>query len=196
MSKANILKETVRGYQAISIEDELLQSREIFLTEEVTTETMNELLKQLIYLEREDNTKEITIYINSPGGEVSCGLAIYDYLLLMKSPIRTVCTGTAASMASVLFLAGDKREMFKHTKIMIHDPSYGGGSFAGLKPLQIKEKLDDIMECREIIAGIIAEKTNRSLEEIYAKTERDSYFSAEKAIEFGLATKIIDNLYA
>ena len=89
---ANILKETVRGTDCIKIEDELLSRREIFLTEEVNAETSNELIKQLMYLERQDSGKEITLYINSPGGEVISGLAVYDLISLMKSPVRTVCT--------------------------------------------------------------------------------------------------------
>lgn len=188
---ANILKETVRGTDCIKIEDELLSRREIFLTEEVNPETSNELIKQLMYLERQDSGKEITLYINSPGGEVISGLAVYDLISLMKSPVRTVCTGTAASMGAILFLAGKKREMLPHTRLMIHDPSFGGGSIGGKKSHELRHELEKLDEVREALAKIIAEKTGRPLEEIYDVTSDDTFYSAEEAITFGLATGIM-----
>lgn len=188
---ANILKETVRGTDCIKIEDELLSRREIFLTEEVNAETSNELIKQLMYLERQDSGKEITLYINSPGGEVISGLAVYDLISLMKSPVRTVCTGTAASMAAILFLAGEKREMLPHTRLMIHDPSFGGGSIGGKKSHELRHELEKLDEVRAALAKIIAEKTGRPLEEIYDVTSDDTFYSVEEAITFGLATGIM-----
>lgn len=188
---ANILKETVRGIQTVSIEDELLSNREIFLTEQVDAATSNELLKQLMYLERQDCQKEITIYINSPGGEVISGLAVYDYISMMKSPVKTVCTGTAASMGAILFLAGKKREMLPHTRLMIHDPSYSHNDIGGRKPHEIQQELDKLNETREALARIIAEKTGKSIEEIYEVTASDSFYSAKEAIDFGLATEIM-----
>lgn len=188
---ANILKETVRGTDCIKIEDELLSRREIFLTEEVNAETSNELIKQLMYLERQDSGKEITLYINSPGGEVISGLAVYDLISLMKSPVRTVCTGTAASMGAILFLAGEKREMLPHTRLMIHDPSFGVGSIGGKKSHELRHELEKLDEVRAALAKIIAEKTGRPLEEIYDVTSDDTFYSAEEAITFGLATGIM-----
>lgn len=188
---ANVIKETARGIQTISIEDELLAGREIFLTEQVDSATTNELLKQLMYLERQDNSKEVTIYINSPGGEVISGLAVYDYISMMKSPVRTVCTGTAASMGAILFLAGKKREMLPHTRLMIHDPSYSHNDIGGRKPHEIQHELDKLNETREALARIIAEKTGKTLEEIYEVTASDTYYSTEEAIAFGLATGIM-----
>lgn len=188
---ANILKETVRGTDCIKIEDKLLSRREIFLTEEVNAETSNELIKQLMYLERQDSGKEINLYINSPGGEVISGLAVYDLISLMKSPVRTVCTGTAASMAAILFLAGEKREMLPHTRLMIHDPSFSGSSIGGKKSHELRHELEKLDEVREALAKIIAEKTGRPLEEIYDVTSDDTFYSAEEAITFGLATGIM-----
>ncbi len=188
---ANILKETVRGIQTVSIEDELLSNREIFLTEQVDAATSNELLKQLMYLERQDCQKEITIYINSPGGEVISGLAVYDYISIMKAPVKTVCTGTAASMGAILFLAGKERLMLPHTRLMIHDPSYSHNDIGGRKPHEIQRELDKLNETREALARIISEKTGKSLEEIYEVTASDSFYSAKEAIEFGLATGIM-----
>ena len=188
---ANILKETVRGIQTVSIEDELLSNREIFLTEQVDAATSNELLKQLMYLERQDCQKEITIYINSPGGEVISGLAVYDYISIMKAPVKTVCTGTAASMGAILFLVGKERLMLPHTRLMIHDPSYSHNDIGGRKPHEIQRELDKLNETREALARIISEKTGKSLEEIYEVTASDSFYSAKEAIEFGLATGIM-----
>ena len=188
---ANILKETVRGTDCIRIEDDLLSKREIFLTAEVNAATSNELLKQLMYLESQDAGQEITIYINSPGGEVISGLAVYDFISLMKSPVRTVCTGTAASMGAILFLAGKKREMLPHTRLMIHDPSFSGGSIGGKKSHEIRHELEKLDEVRTALAEIIAEKTGKSIEEIYDVTSDDTFYSAKEAIEFGLATGIM-----
>ena len=190
---ARIIKETVRGIDIVDLEDELLQSREIFLTGGVDTNTTNELIKQLMYLEREDDEAEITLYINSPGGEVTSGLAVYDYMTLMKAPIRTVSIGTAASMGALLFLAGDKRQMLPHTRIMIHDPSYSNADMSGKKPHEIQHELDKLNETRQIIAQIISEKTGKTLEEVYEVTANDTYYNAEEALKFGLATEIIDS---
>ena len=189
---ARIIKESARGYDVIPIEDEFLKKREIFLASDVDENSCNEIIKELIYLNREDSSSEITIYINSPGGMVQDGLAVYDTIMLLNSPVRTVCLGTCASMGAILFLAGDKREMMKHGKIMIHDPSFGGNhSIGGKKPHEIQMELDDLNRCRMSLAQIIADRTGKSLEDICKVTEKDAFFSAEEAVEFGLATGII-----
>lgn len=188
---ANILKETVRGIDCIRLEDEFLKDREVFLTEEVNAQTSNELIKQLMYLERQDSESEVTIYINSPGGEVISGFAVYDYIGMMKAPVRTVCIGTAASMGAILFLAGAKRQMLPHTRLMIHDPSYSHNDIGGRKPHEIQHELDKLNETREALARIISEKTGRSIEEIYKVTADDTFYSAQEAIDFGLATEIL-----
>lgn len=188
---ANILKETVRGIDCIRLEDEFLKDREVFLTEEVNAQTSNELIKQLMYLERQDSESEVTIYINSPGGEVISGLAVYDYIGMMKAPVRTVCIGTAASMGAILFLAGAKRQMLPHTRLMIHDPSYSHNDIGGRKPHEIQHELDKLNETREALARIISEKTGRSIDEIYKVTADDTFYSAQEAIDFGLATEIL-----
>ena len=187
---ANIIRESVRGIELVPIEDELLSRREIFLMKCVNSETMNALLKQLMYLEKKDSTQEITLYINSPGGNVMSGLAVYDYIRLMKSPLRTVCAGDASSMGAILFLAGDKREMLEHTRIMIHDPSYSHFDMSGRKPHEIQQEVDSLNECRETLAKIISEKTGKTLEEIYKLTVNDTFFNADEAVKFGLATGI------
>ena len=184
MRHAALIRETANGVRELASEDILFSNREIFLTDGVNVETSTELIKELMVLEKLSQEKEITFYINSPGGEVESGLAVYDYIRMMKAPVRTVCIGTAASMGAVLFLAGDKREMLPHTRLMIHDPAYGGGDMAGKKPHELQQYVDKLRQCQEIITQIIAEKTGKSKEEICEKTREDSYFNAEEAIEY------------
>ncbi len=189
-----ILRETARGIDCIRIEDELMSRREIFLTDEVNAGSMNSLLKQMMYLCRDDPEKEITLYINSPGGEVTSGFAVYDYLILTRTPIRTVCVGQAASMAAILFLAGDRREMLPHSELMIHDPAPAGGSLQGMKPAELAERLDRLKTTQKALWEAIARATGLPPEEIRSKTEKDSWFSAEEAVACGLATAIVDRV--
>lgn len=189
---ANVILESARGLQPVCIEDELLRHRQIFLDDQVDGTSCGSLIKQLMVLENDDSSKEITLYINSPGGSVQDGLALYDALMLMKSPIRTVCTGTCASMGAIIFLAGKKREMMRHGRIMIHDPAFGGRhDMGGMKPHEIQAELDDLNRCRESLASIIAERTGKDIKEIYEVTANDTYYSPEEAVKFGLATGII-----
>ena len=187
----NIIYETTRGISLVPIQDSLLKSRELFLIEEVNAETTNSLIMQLMYLESQDAEAPITLYINSPGGDVVSGLALFDYIKLMKAPVNTVCIGTAASMGAILFLAGRKRGMQPHTRIMIHDPAYGQGTMAGKKSHELKHQLDKLNETREALATIIAEATGKTIDEIYEVTADDTFFSSKEAIEFGSATEII-----
>ena len=187
---SNVIKESVRGTELIPVEDMLFCQNKIFLVEEVNVETTNRLMKQLMYLENSGSTDEITLYINSPGGDVVSGLALYDYIKIMQRTVNTVCTGTAASMGAILFLAGEKRSMLPHTRLMIHDPSFGNGDFSGQKPHEIQRHLDKLNESRSTLAQIISEKTGKTLEEIYTVTADDTYYNAEEAIAFGLATDI------
>ena len=190
----NIITESSHGYQVLDISDTLLKKRKIFFTNEVNAHSCNELLKQLMYLECDDNSKEVTLYINSPGGEVTSGLAVYDFMRVMKSPIKTVCIGTAASMGSILFLAGKERIMMPHSSIMIHDPSFGGGSYTGMKPLQIQEKIDELMKTRKKLCDIIAKRTGKTVEEVYKLTRKDTFFEVDEAIKFGIATGKYDKI--
>ena len=186
---SNILRETVRGTELIPLEDMLLEESEVFLVDEITPKSANNLIQKLMYLDSKD-LGEITIYINSPGGEVISGLAVYDYIKIMKSPVRTVTIGDAASMGAIIFLAGEKREMLPHTRILIHDPSYGHLDVSGKKPHEIQRGVDSLNKVRETLAEIISKKSNKSLDEIYGITAEDNYFTAEEAIDFGLATGI------
>ena len=188
-----IIKESSRGFDSVEIGSELLSERRIFFTDEVDDNVCRMLIQQLLYFNSQ-SSDEIVMYINSPGGKTDCGLAVYDAMRMSKAPIRTVCIGTAASMGSILFLGGDKREMLPHSRIMIHDPSFGGGGYAGKKPHEIQAEVDRLNETREKLCKIIAERTGRTIEEIYEKTKTDSFFNADEAIEFGLATAVAENL--
>ena len=190
-NEARIIKESSHGYELIPIQDEMLSHREVELVGEVSADSVNALIRQLRYLQNEDPKAPITLYINSPGGSVDSGMALYDVMQAVSCPIRTVCVGLAASMAALLFMSGAERGMLPHSRLMIHDPLIvqTGGS-----ALKLKAVSDDLMETRQIIARVIAEHSGKSMDEVLAKTASDSYFRAEEAIEFGLADQIITGL--
>lgn len=190
---ANIIKETARGYSALNITDVLLNKRKVFITDEITPELCNEVIQQLMVLD-EESQDEITVYINSPGGSVNDGLAVYDTIRMLNSPVNTVCMGLAASMGAILFLSGEKRFILPRSEIMIHDPSYGGGKYTGQKPHEIQQQLDSLMKKRDILCEIISERTGNSLEEVCKRTASDSFFNAKEAIDFGLATDISETI--
>lgn len=189
--EAGIIKESTYGYHLIPIQDEMLSHREVELVGEVNADSVNALVRQLRYLQRQDPEGEITLYINSPGGSVDSGMALYDVMQAVSCPVRTVCVGLAASMAALLFVSGKRREMLPHSRLMIHDPLIvqTGGSALKLKAIS-----DDLMETRQIIARVIADHSGKSMEEVLAKTATDSYFRAEEAVEFGLADRIVTSL--
>ena len=190
-NEAKIIRESSCGYHLIPIQDEMLSHREVELVGEVDADSANALIRQLRYLQREDPGAWVTLYINSPGGSVDSGMALYDGMQAVSCPIRTVCVGLAASMAALLFVSGAERGMLPHSRLMIHDPLIvqTGGS-----ALKLKAVSDDLMETRQIIARVIAEHSGKSTDEVLAKTASDSYFRAEEAIEFGLADQIITGL--
>ncbi len=189
MTTPNIIKETCEGTVCVPIQDVLLRRREIQCTGEINSEAANSLIVQLHYLSIEDPAGEITLFINSPGGEVSSGLAVYDAMQAISCPVRTVCAGTAASMAALLFAAGAKRDILPHARIMIHDPLIPGG--IGGSALKIDSIAKDLMQTRETVGRILAKHTGHSLEEILGRTVTDSYFSAEEAVAWGLADHVI-----
>lgn len=184
---ANIYKISNTGISLCPIDDEMLDKRRIFIIGAVNSDSMNKLLKKLMYLDMKEPGKEITLYINSPGGECLSGLAVLDYIRTMRSPIRTVCIGTAASMGAILFLTGQKREMMAHTQLMIHDPSFGGG-LGGMKPHEIEEQLCFLKDMQSSLVEIIASVTGKSVAEVEEVTKSDTFFTLEEALDFGLAT--------
>ena len=132
------------------------------------------------------------MYINSPGGEVSAGLALYDVMQAVSCPVHTVCMGTAASMGAVLFLSGDHREIFPHAKVMIHDPLIPEG--VGGSALRVENISRELMKTREVIGSIIGKHTGKSMDEVYAVMVKDTYFDAAQALEFGLADAVIERM--
>ena len=194
MRMPRIIDETARGCEFYTLEDNFYKERKIFMTGFINEEVANELIKQLMYLNQENPEKGITLYINSSGGELVSGLAVYDCIRLMKAKVRTVCTGMAASIASIIFLAGDKREMLPHTQIMIHDPTFTKYDVGGKKPLELQMELKKIFQARDALCEVISERTGRSREEVYEKTKTDSFFSVIEALEFGLATGVVTTL--
>ena len=191
---ANVILESVRGIDAVPIDDIFLRERKIFLVGSVTDESCNDLIKKLLYLESVDNTRQITVFLNSPGGSVWDGLSVYDTIRLMKSPVTAVVTGIAASMGSILLLACEKenRLMLPSSRIMIHDCSWGKRDFGGVKPGAIQEELDMLKKTNERLLSIIAERTGHKVDEISEITKEDAWFDAGEAIEFGLASAVID----
>ena len=186
----NIIKESYGGPSCRSIADEMFnQDRTIWFTSEVCPKSCEQLATQLMQLEKSAPGEPITLMINSPGGDVASGLAVYDLMMSLKSPLRTVCFGYAASMGSILFLGGSERIMQPHSKILIHDPSFGG-DLSGLKALDLKDDLESLLKMRETLAGIISERCGRSVETVFEKTKKDTVMSAEEALELGLATEI------
>lgn len=194
---SNIIFDTVKGLQTVSITDQFLREGKVFLQGEVNSELCNETIRQLLYLEQDENVSEITIYIDSPGGDVTAGLSIYDCIRLVSEtkPVKTVCLGICASMGAILFLASEDRRMMEHGKLMIHAPAYGGKhDISHKKPNEIRVELDELNQCREILDNLIAERTGIPLDEVVELTDKDSYFSAEQALNKNLATSIVKSI--
>lgn len=187
-----ILERTSEGVHRYTIQDAMLQRRAIECTGAINAESVNALILQLRYLQSEDAGKEITLYINSPGGEISSGLALYDVMTALSCPIRTVCLGTAASMAALIFAAGNRREMLPHARLMIHDPLISGG--IGGSALHVASVSKDLMQTRETMAQLLAKHSGQTLEAVYEKTAADTYFSAEEAVAWGLADRIVHEI--
>ncbi len=188
----NITVETSYGVSRYTLEDKLLENFEVYCTGTIDEQNSNNIIMQLKYLNSIDSNREITMYINSPGGDVTQGLAIYDIMLAITNPIKTVCYGSAASMGSILFVAGDTRLILPHSHVMIHDPLIRGG--AGGSALCIKSISDNIMRCRENLCSILAKHCKKTLEEIYEISSNDTYFYGQEAIDFGAADEIVTSI--
>lgn len=193
-SRFNKIIESSRGIELVNIDDQLLSERKIFLNEDINVDNCTEIIKALMLLDSRSHDEEITLYIDSPGGDCESGLALYDAIRMMHSKVRAVCVGLCASMGAVIYLAADQREILPHSRIMIHDPSFASANFSGQKSKEIEEHLAGLNKMRETLAAIIAERTGKSIEQVYKVTQYDSYYTAEEAVDFGLAHKIINSL--
>ncbi len=185
-----VVEQTGRGERSYDIYSRLLNDRIIFLSDEVNDATASLVVAQLLYLEAQDNTKDISLYINSPGGSVSAGFAIFDTMNFIKCDVSTICVGMAASMGAFLLAAGakGKRYALPNSEIMIHQPLGGMQGQAS----DMKIHADHIIKTRERLNAILSERTGKSIEEITRDTERDNFLSAAEAAEYGLIDKVID----
>ncbi len=184
-----VIEQTNRGERSYDIFSRLLNDRIIMLSEEVNDASASLIIAQLLYLEGQDPTKDISLYINSPGGSVSAGMAIYDTMQYVKCDVSTICVGMAASMGAFLLAAGTpgKRLALPNSEIMIHQPLGGTQGQA----TDIKIHADHILRIRAKLNRILSEETGKPLEVIDRDTERDNFMSAEEAAEYGLIDKVI-----
>ncbi len=184
-----VIEETSKGERAYDIYSRLLKDRIIFLGAPIDDYVANAIIAQLLFLEAEDSEKEIYIYINSPGGIVTSGLAIYDTMQFVKPPISTICMGQAASMAAVLLAAGtsSKRFALPHSRVMIHQPL--GGVEGQAADIEIHAK--EILHMKEVLNGILVHHTGQSMSRIKRDTDRDHFLSAEDAKKYGIIDDII-----
>ncbi len=186
-----VIEQTNRGERSYDIYSRLLKDRIIFLSGEIDDLTANLVVAQMIFLEAEDPDKDIFMYINSPGGSVSAGMAIYDTMQYIKCDVSTICIGLAASMGAFLLASGakGKRKALPNSEIMIHQPL--GGARGQATDIEIQAK--QILKIKEKLANILAERTGKPLETLKADMERDFYMAAGEAKEYGLIDKIIYN---
>lgn len=185
----SVTEHTSRGEKTYDVYSRLLLDRIIFITGEIEDSMANAISAQLLFLQSQDPKKPINVYINSPGGVVTSGLAIYDTMNYVKCPIATYCIGQAASMGAVLLSAGDKgmRYALPNARIMIHQPS--GGAMGQATEIEISYK--EIQRLKDILNGILAKQTGKKLSEIEKYTDRDHFMSADEAKKFGLIDKVI-----
>jgi len=184
-----VIEHSGQGERAYDIYSRLLKERVIFLVGPVNDHTANLVVAQLLFLESENPDKDISLYINSPGGSVSAGLAIYDTMQFIKPDVSTLCTGLAASMGAFLLAAGakDKRFSLPNSRIMIHQPLGGASGQAADIEIQARE----ILYLRERLNAILAEKTGQSIDQIAKDTDRDNFMSADQAVEYGMIDKVL-----
>ena len=179
---------TERSYDIYS---RLLEDRIVFITGEITTDSANLVVAQLLYLEAKDNTKPISIYINSPGGVIDAGMAIFDTINYIKSTVSTICVGLSASMAAVLLACGEKGKRFAlpNSRIMIHQPSGGASGQAS----DVEIAVEQILKQKTNMLNILSKLTGQTVEKIKNDSNRDFYLTASSAVEYGIIDKVIEN---
>ena len=184
-----VIEQTPRGERSYDIYSRLLNDRIIFLGEEINSVSANLVVAQLLHLDSQDAEKDISLYINSPGGEVYSGLAILDTMNFIKPQVSTICVGMAASMAAVLLSAGAKGKRFclPHSKVMIHQPSGGAQS----QQTEIEIVAEEIKKTRRELNQILSDASGQPIEKVQADTERDNYLTAAEALDYGLIDRIV-----
>jgi ATP-dependent Clp protease protease subunit len=185
-----VVEQSSRGERAYDIYSRLLKERIIFLVGKVQDEMANSIIAQLLFLESEDSSKDISLYINSPGGYISSGLAIYDTMQFIKPEVSTLCVGQACSMGAVLLTAGakNKRYSLPHSRIMIHQPL--GGYQGQATDIEIHAK--EMLKVKRMMNDILVKHTSKSLKEIEKDTDRDNFMSAKEAVNYGLVDSILN----
>ncbi len=185
-----VVERTSSGERSYDLYSRLLEDRIIFLSGEIDDATANTVVAQLLYLEGKDPSKDVTLYINSPGGSVSAGLAIYDTMNYIKCDVCTVCIGMAASMAAFLLSSGarGKRYALKNSEVMIHQPLGGAQGQAS----DIRIQADHILRIKQKMNAILAQNTCRTIQEIERDTDRDNYLTAEEALQYGLIDRVYE----
>ncbi len=189
-----VVEQTNRGERSYDIYSRLLEDRIIFLSGPVDDTTSSLVVAQLLYLESKDPDKEIQLYIDSPGGSITAGMAIYDTMQYIKCDVPTICIGMAASMGAFLLAAGTKgkRMALPNSEVMIHQPLIGGGGLSG-QTTDIKIYTDHLVKTKEKMNRILSERTGKTYEQLCEDTERDNFMTADEAKEYGLIDKVITN---
>ena len=188
MYNPTVIENTSKGERAFDIYSRLLRDRIVFLGTEIDDLVANSIVAQLLFLEAEDPEKDIIMYINSPGGVITSGMAIYDTMQYIKPDVQTMCIGQAASMGALLLTAGAKGKRFalENSRVMIHQPL--GGARGQATDIQIQAK--EILKMKDMTSGIIARHTGKSMEDVLRDTERDNFMSSDEALEYGLIDKV------
>lgn len=188
-----VIEQTSKGERSYDIFSRLLKDRIIFLAEDVNPTSASLVVAQLLFLESEDPDREIHLYINSPGGSITDGMAIVDTINYIKCPVSTICVGLAASMGAVLLASGTKGKRYAtpNAEILIHQPLIAGGGLSG-QTTEIKIHADHMVKTRDKLNKILSERTGQDLATIEKDTERDNYMTAEEALKYGLIDGIMD----
>ncbi len=178
----------------VKIDNSFLKERKVFLWGEVSDKSARDVTEKLLYLESSDPGKEITFYINTPGGSITAGMAVYDTMKLISSPIKVIVTGMAASMGSILLCGADKgkRFLYPHSRVLIHQPLISGQMIAAAVDIHIQAQ--EMERLRDELNAILAESSGQSLEKIKKDTDRDFYMTADEAIAYGLADSIVETI--
>lgn len=188
-----VVEQTNRGERSYDIYSRLLEDRIIFLADQVTDATASLVVAQLLYLEAKDPDKDIQLYIDSPGGSITAGMAIYDTMQYIKCDVSTICIGMAASMGAFLLAAGEKGKRFAlpNSEVMIHQPLIAGGGLSG-QTTDIKIYTDHLVNTKKKMNEILAERTGQTYEKLCEDTERDNFMTAQEAKEYGLIDEVIE----